>query len=674
MDPLHFFDFFSTGCSLGFYFSSLMNNMKVDFAPLEIPLQRRLQTAAVAQWVFSFIGLAPLCIFIFLYLLFTRFWLISVLYAVWLFYDYDTPARGGQRVPFLCGLKMWDYMRDYFPVKLVKTADLDPRHNYVLGFHPHGVLVAGAFTNFCTYATGFRELFPGLTSYLLMLPLWFRAPASYPLRKRGGGNAVVIAVGGAPEALDAHPGTYNVLLAQKKGFIKMAMVHGAHLVPVFSFGENELFDQVENKRGTWLRWTQERLQSIMGISLPLFHARGIFQYSFGVMPYRRPIHTVVGRPIQVQRNEKPAAEELDALHQLYMDELSKLFDEHKKTTAWTRTHTCIFYEDHPRCVLWRPQSILSALQDLSVAFWPCRSKMEKHLQVISVLQWVLSFLALGAACTVLLIYMFCTDCWLIAAMRSSWVRNWTVWTYFRDYFPVRLIKTHNLLPNRNYIFGYHPHGIFCFGAFCNFGTEATGFSKKFPGIKPSLATLAGNFRMPVLRDYLMSGGICPVNKNSIEYLLSRNGTGNAVVIVVGGAAESLQCAPGVNSVTLKNRKGFVRPGSRVFLRKNDVYKQVIFEEGTSWRYLQKKLQKILGFAPCLFHGCGLFFGDSCGIVPYGKPITTIVGEPITVPKIEDPTDEMVDLYHTMYIKSLQCLFDKYKTRSGLKESDVLYIQ
>lgn len=62
-----------------------------------------------------------------------------------------------------------------FP-QLVKTADLDPRHNYVFGFHPHGILVAGAFTNFCTYATGFRQLFPGLTSYLLMLPLWFRAP------------------------------------------------------------------------------------------------------------------------------------------------------------------------------------------------------------------------------------------------------------------------------------------------------------------------------------------------------------------------------------------------------------------------------------------------------------------------------------------------------------------
>lgn len=103
----------------------------------------------------------------------------------------------------------------------------------------------------------------------------------------------------------------------------------AHLVPVFSFGENELFDQVENPRGTWIRLIQDKLQSIMGISLPLFHARGIFQYSYGIMPYRKPINTVVGRPIRVEKNEKPTVEELDALHQLYTEELSQLFEEHK---------------------------------------------------------------------------------------------------------------------------------------------------------------------------------------------------------------------------------------------------------------------------------------------------------------------------------------------------------
>lgn len=56
---------------------------------------------------------------------------------------------------------------------------------------------------------------------------------------------------------------------------------------------------------------------------------------------------------------------------------------------------------------------------------------------------------------------------------------------------------------------------------------------------------------------------------------------------------------------------------------NDAYKQVIFEEGSYWRIWQKRLQKLLGFAPCLFHGCGLFFSSSWGIVPFCKPITTI---------------------------------------------------
>jgi len=57
---------------------------------------------------------------------------------------------------------------------------------------------------------------------------------------------------------------------------------------------------------------------------------------------------------------------------------------------------------------------------------------------------------------------------------------------------------------------------------------------------------------------LTIAGICPVNRDSIDYILSKNGSGNAIIIVVGGAAESLNCTPGKNSVTLRNRKGFVK--------------------------------------------------------------------------------------------------------------------
>lgn len=74
-------------------------------------------------------------------------------------------------------------------------------------------------------------------------------------------------------------------------------------MPIFSFGENSLYDQVDNTQGSCLRWIQNRLQKIMGISLPLFHGRGVFQYSFGLIPFRRPIYTVgkngaLGRVLQ----------------------------------------------------------------------------------------------------------------------------------------------------------------------------------------------------------------------------------------------------------------------------------------------------------------------------------------------------------------------------------------
>ncbi|XP_053316396.1 2-acylglycerol O-acyltransferase 1-like [Spea bombifrons] len=236
---------------------------------------------------------------------------------------------------------------NYFSPQLVKSADLDPQHNYLMGYHPHGVLVAGAFANFCTNYTGFAELFPGLTPYLHILPFWFRCPffreyimsvglvsaskksVNHVLTKENGGNAAIIVIGGAEEALDAHPGNLTLHILKRKGFIKVAMKRGAHLVPVFSFGENELFHQVPNPKGSLLRSVQEKLQKIMGFSMPLFHARGIFQYSFGLMPYRKPIHTVVGRPIPVAQTSNPTQEEIESLHQKYLNALQELFEENK---------------------------------------------------------------------------------------------------------------------------------------------------------------------------------------------------------------------------------------------------------------------------------------------------------------------------------------------------------
>uniref|UniRef100_A0A8B9PRW4 Acyltransferase n=1 Tax=Apteryx owenii TaxID=8824 RepID=A0A8B9PRW4_APTOW len=338
-------------------------------------------------------------------------------------------------------------------------------------------------------------------------------------------------------------------------------------------------------------------------------------------------------------------------------------------------------------------SVQAALRTLLTAPWPSQRDVRSWLQLLAVLQWVLSFLLLGVVSLLLLIYLVFTSFWPISALYLAWIifdwdtpekggrrlaclRKWRVWKHFRDYFPVQLVKTHDLSPSHNYIIGSHPHGILCVGAFCNFITGSTGFLEMFPGIRPFLTTLAGNFRLPVFREYLMSGGLCPVTRQAIGYLLSKNGTGNAVAIVIGGAAESLSCRPGVTTLILKNRKGFVRMALQhgaylvpsFSFGENDLFRQVVFEEGSWMRSIQLRFQKMMGFAPCVFYGRGLTSVQSRGFLPYPRPITTVVGEPVTVPKIEDPSCETVDLYHEMYVRSLLKLFNENKTKYGLRKS------
>ncbi|XP_009463522.1 PREDICTED: diacylglycerol O-acyltransferase 2-like [Nipponia nippon] len=343
-------------------------------------------------------------------------------------------------------------------------------------------------------------------------------------------------------------------------------------------------------------------------------------------------------------------------------------------------------------------SVQTALRTLLAAPWPSQWDVRSWLQLLSVLQWVLSFLLLGTVSLLILIYLVFTSFWPISALYLAWIifdwdtpekggrrlpclRRWPVWRHFRDYFPVKLVKTHDLSPSHNYIIGSHPHGILCVGAFCNFITGSTGFWEMFPGIRPFLTTLAGNFRLPIFREYLMSGGLCPVTRRAIGYLLSKNGTGNAVAIVIGGAAESLSCRPGVTTLILKNRKGFVRMALQhgaylvpsFSFGENDLFRQVVFEEGSWMRSIQQRFQKMMGFAPCVFYGRGLTSVRSRGFLPYARPITTVVGEPVTVPKIEDPSCETVDMYHEMYIRSLLKLFNENKTKYGLLETDELHI-
>uniref|UniRef100_A0A8C7FTB3 Acyltransferase n=1 Tax=Oncorhynchus kisutch TaxID=8019 RepID=A0A8C7FTB3_ONCKI len=315
--------------------------------------------------------------------------------------------------------------------------------------------------------------------------------------------------------------------------------------------------------------------------------------------------------------------------------------------------------------------------------WAWCPRLEKQVQVFSINA------VHRPICSVVMQYLLWTDLWCVTASCTIWlfydwntqtrfscVRNWTAWTYYRDNVHSQLVAQSKLHPWLPPTWNWSTE------------SESNGFSAKFPGITPFVATLAGNFHMPLAREYLVSAGVCPVNRATLEFILSCNGTGNAVIINVGGAAESRYCTLGVHCMTLKNRKDFtdyvvlcliVLLFTRADLvpvysfGENDVYKQLILNEGSWWRLIQRRLQKILGFAPCAFQGRGLFSPDTWGLVPFSKPINSVVGKPMEMPKISSPSQEELNHYHTMYMSSLTQLFDKHKTHFELREEDVLVI-
>ena len=123
------------------------------------------------------------------------------------------------------------------------------------------------------------------------------------------------------------------------------------------------------------------------------------------------------------------------------------------------------------------------------------------------------------------------------------MRESSIWNCYSRYFPIKLIKTVNLDPTKNYLICVHPHGntikfesliifflkyknqkgLVPYGICTNFGTEATGFKQLFPGLTPHLLTLNMCFYVPIVREILLLLGCGVASAKSIKFILSNKG-------------------------------------------------------------------------------------------------------------------------------------------------------
>lgn len=237
-----------------------------------------------------------------------------------------------------------------------RADNFDPKYAHIFACHPHGIISVASIVNLvlnCNQASNrigipYRFL---TVSANFILPFWrdlvlacgfisaSPASAAWCLRK---GISIFIVVGGALEALDARPGSNDLTLARRKGFIRLSLQYGARLVPVYHFGENELYDQYANPPGSLLRRIQITLIRWVGFTLPLFQGRGIFNNKYGFLPHRVALHTVIGKPILIPHVPNPSSELIDYYHNQYIDALKQLYEEYCNRY----TPTCINGENY----------------------------------------------------------------------------------------------------------------------------------------------------------------------------------------------------------------------------------------------------------------------------------------------------------------------------------------
>lgn len=271
-----------------------------------------LQTLAVAAMIFTQVFTFICVPLIFCYIIFwTSYWWTCILYITWYStMDKDSALNGSRRSDWVRSWSWWIYAKNYYPLKVVKCfeGELDPKRNYLFSFFPHGLLATSAFLTMGTSVTEMTSLFPKHKTYLHSISAFYKLPVLRELGltaggmsasrdgletilgNKNGGNISALVVGGAQEAYYSKPGVYKVLLKKRKGFIKIALREGSPLVPVYCFGENQLFSQAEFDDNSLIQRFREIVRKTFGFCLIYPIGR---KDLLGLVPHRTPL-TVAG--------------------------------------------------------------------------------------------------------------------------------------------------------------------------------------------------------------------------------------------------------------------------------------------------------------------------------------------------------------------------------------------
>jgi len=289
------------------------------------------------------------------------FWLlVSVYVASMLFYK-PHKGRGWCWARSLYTWGYWDHLLRFFNATLVRRAPLDPSRAYLFAISPHGIL--SVFR--CLFVgSSFPQLFPGIygrwcgATPMFLTPfgcretmLLFQAiDASKRVLERalGRGESLFLIPGGTKELILTDPLTTETqfAIADRMGFVRLAIEQGVPIVPVVAFGEKWAYHKL-----TFPRALQKVLYKLL---LP-----GVWFYGWcGTLLPRTTrddgtplqLAVVFGTPIEVDKMVRTDAgydQQVSEVHAKYSLQMTEIFNTHKSEFGYQESETLALVDANP---------------------------------------------------------------------------------------------------------------------------------------------------------------------------------------------------------------------------------------------------------------------------------------------------------------------------------------
>lgn len=210
---------------------------------------------------------------------------------------------------------------------------VDHKKQHVVVWHPHGAYTTMAFMH-CGYHSATQQpltWFPGIAPVLFNVPFFREAALLLNARSvnaktlekvAAAGRNVGVQPGGIPEQLESDHRREIAYFPPRLGFVRLAMRHGADLLPAYIFGENQAYTTYASGR-QFSQWAYKLL------GVPIVPITGRWGLPW-LVPNKVDIHVCWGNAVSVgPKIADPTDAQVEEVFGRYVAELERVFDENK---------------------------------------------------------------------------------------------------------------------------------------------------------------------------------------------------------------------------------------------------------------------------------------------------------------------------------------------------------